>query len=211
MLIAMLTAHTSHRNPTVAWLGPLFSLFLIASYAVGQNDVSAKDAKHRHPAPGTSIIRFGKIDEGVYKGSKPKTKADFRYLHSRDIKTIVDLQFVPVLYRREKEKAEKYDIRVIPVTINASPVPPSEAHVRHALCLLADKRLRPIYFHCDIGRDRTSLIATLYEVYFRGLPPEKALREMKDFGFKDDWTLRGLRNYLQKHANSGFTPEANCN
>ena len=99
---------------------------------------------------------------------------------------------------------------MIPVTINASPIAPSEPHVRQALCLLADKRLRPIYFHCDIGRDRTSLIATLYEVYFRGLPPENALQEMKRFGFKDDWTLRGLRNYMQKHANSRFAVEAEC-
>jgi hypothetical protein len=188
----------------------MFFLCLIASCAVGQNDASATDAKHTHPAPGTSIVRFGKIDEGVYKGSKPRTEADFRFLRSKNVRTIVDLQFVPVLYRIEREKGEKYEMRVIPVTINASPVAPSPAHVRHALCLLADKRLRPIYFHCDIGRDRTSLIATLYEVYFRGLPPEKALQEMKHFGFKDDWTLRGLRNYLQKYANSQFTAEANC-
>jgi protein tyrosine/serine phosphatase len=188
----------------------LFSLCLVTSYAVGQDAAPAKAANHKHPAPGASIIRFGEIDEGVYKGSKPKSDADFRFLHSKNIKTIIDLQFVPVLYRLEREKAEKYEIRVIPVTINASPVAPSEAHVRHALCLLADKRLRPIYFHCDIGRDRTSLIATLYEVYFRGLPPKDALEEMKRFGFKDDWTLRGLRHYLQKHANSQFTADANC-
>ena len=207
----MLTSLTSRHSRTRAWFVPLFSICLVTSYAVAQNDASSKAAKHTHPAPGTSMIRFGKIDEGVYKGSKPKSDADFRFLQSKHIKTIVDLQFVPVLYRREKEKAEKYDINVIPVTINASPVAPKEEHVRHALCLVADKRLRPIYFHCDIGRDRTSLIATLYEVYFRGLPPEKALQEMKHFGFKDDWTLRGLKRYLQKHANSPFTlDKADC-
>src|ERR1700681_4710310 len=188
----------------------LFSLCLVTSYAVGQDAAPAKAAKHNHPAPGTSMIRFGEIDEGVYKGSRPKSDADFRFLHSKNIKTIVDLQFVPVPYRREKEKAEKYEIRVIPVTINASPVAPSERHVRHALCLLADKSLRPVYFHCNIGRDRTSLIATLYEVYFRGLAPKDALQEMKHFGFKDDWTLRGLRHYLHKHAISQFTADANC-
>jgi protein tyrosine/serine phosphatase len=181
----------------------------MTSYAVAQN-VPASDPKHTHLAAGTSMVRFGEIDEGVYKGSKPKSDADFRFLHSKNIKTIVDLQFVPVPYRREKEKAEKYEIRVIPVTINASPVAPSERHVRHALCLLADKSLRPVYFHCNIGRDRTSLIATLYEVYFRGLAPKDALQEMKHFGFKDDWTLRGLKKYLQKHADSQFTADSNC-
>ena len=36
--------------------------------------------------------------------------------------------------------------------------------------MLGDRRLRPIYFHCDIGRDRTALLAALYEVHFRGVP-----------------------------------------
>ena len=98
---------------------------------------------------------------------------------------------------------------MIPVTINASPISPSEKHVRRILCMLNDKRLRPIYFHCDLGRDRTSLIAVLYEIYFRGLPPEKAMQEMKAFGFDDAQVdLHGLN--LEKHAHSGFTPAAAC-
>jgi hypothetical protein len=193
-----------------AWFAPLFSLFLMAGSAVAQNDALASDPKRSHPAPGTSIVRFAEIDQGVYRGSKPKTDADYRFLKSKNVRTVVDIKFFPLLYRFEKRKAEKYGIAVIPVTINASPIAPSETHVRQILCLLADKRLRPIYFHCSVGRDRTSLIATLYEVYFQDLAPENAWQEMKHFGFKDDWTLHGLRTYLQKHANSRFTAEVDC-
>jgi hypothetical protein len=161
--------------------------------------------EHTHPAPGTSIIHFAQIDEGIYKGSKPKNDADYRFLRSKHIRYIIDLKFFPILYRLEKSKAKEYGITVIPATINASPISPSERHVRKILCLLSNKRLRPIYFHCSVGRDRTSLIATLYKVYFLGLPREKAWHEMRDeFGFKDDWTLRGLRVYLQRHLESPF-------
>lgn len=147
-------------------------------------------------------MRFGEIDRGVFKGSRPKNEADYRFLKSKNIKYIVDLKFFPFLYRLEQRKAQKYGMVVIPVTMNASPVAPSEEHVREILCVLADKRFRPIYFHCSVGRDRTSLIATLYEVYFESLPPSSAWSEMKRLDFKDDWTLRGLRVYLDLHSTS---------
>lgn len=162
----------------------------------------SRDAQHSHPAPGTSIVRFGKIDEGVYKGSKPKNDTDYRFLQSKNIKYILDLKFFPLLYRLEKKKAEKYGMVVIPATINASPLAPSKEHVRKILCILANRQLRPIYFHCSVGRDRTSLIATLYEIYLEGLPPEQALSEMKRLGFKDDWTLHGLKEFLQEYSTS---------
>ena len=177
--------------------------------AVAQNNASLPNPAHIHPAPGTSIVRFAQIDEGVYKGSKPKNDADFRFLQSKNITYILHLKFFPILYRLEKNKAKRYGMVEIPATINASPIPPSEKHVNQILCILADKRLRPIYVHCDVGRDRTSLIATLYELHFRGLPPQDTWPAMKQFGFKDGWTLRGLKSYLQKHANSSQSPP-NC-
>ena len=160
------------------------------------------DPAHDHPAPGTKLTRFERIDDGVYKGSEPKNDADYRFLQSKHIKYIIDMKFLPLLDRLEVHKARKYGIVVIPITMNASTFQPSEKHIRRILCLLSDKRLRPVYFHCTIGRDRTALIATLYEIYFLGLPPGKALDEMRRFGFKESWTLTGLTNYLEKHASS---------
>jgi hypothetical protein len=87
----------------------------------------------------------------------------------------------------------------VSVYINASPLAPSEKHVTHILKFLHDPCYQPIYFHCDIGRDRTSLIATLYRMYFGGLAAEDAWQEMKDYGYKDSWTLLGLKKYLDKH------------
>lgn len=186
----------------------LLAMLLMAGTSGAQAEPA--NTQHRHPAPGTSIVRFAELEDGLYKGSKPKNDEDYRFLQSKHIKYIVDIKFFPVLYRREKSKAQKYGMVVIPATLNASPVAPSEKHVNRILCLLHNKRLRPMYFHCDVGRDRTSLIATLYEVYFRNLPPEQAWKEMKHFGFKDDWTLRGLRKYLQTHSKPRFTPDNEC-
>src|SRR5947207_12486629 len=140
------------------FISALFSLLVIPGYAIGQ----CNSRPSNHPAPGTSIVRFAQVDVGLYKGSKPKTDADYSFLRSKNVKYILDLKFSPLLYRLEKRKAKKHGMVVIPATINASPIAPSEKHVHQILCMLADKRLRPLYFHCSVGRDRTSLIATLY-------------------------------------------------
>ena len=176
-------------------------LALLTHHLAAQT-LSVMDPAHEHPAPGTKLTRFEKIDDGVYKGSEPKNDADYRFLQSKHIKYIVAMKFLPLLDRLEVHRARKYGILVIPITMSASTFPPSEKHIRQILCLLSDKRLRPVYFHCTVGRDRTALIATLYEVYFLRMPPERARDEMKRFGFKERWTLSGLSNYLEKHANS---------
>lgn len=182
-------------------------LFLLIILVFPVRDIAAQsirliDPAHDHPAPDTKLTRFQKIDDGVYKGSKPRNDADYRFLQAKHIKYIVDIRYFPLIDRFEVHKARKYGIFVIPVSMNASTFAPSEKHIRQILCLLSDKRLRPVYFHCTIGRDRTALIATLYEVYFLGLSPDKAYDEMRYFGFKESWTLSGLRDYIQRHARS---------
>jgi len=85
-------------------------------------------------------------------------------------------------------------------TISASTNEPSKKHIDAILCLLRDKRYHPIYFHCDLGRDRGMLITGLYEMYYKGKSKEEAYEEMKYYGFKDTWTLAGLKNYFEKHS-----------
>jgi protein tyrosine/serine phosphatase len=89
---------------------------------------------------------------------------------------------------------------LLSVPMNASPVAPSERHVNRILLTLRDTRYQPIYFHCDIGRDRTSLIGALYKMYFLGMSRDAAWKEMRCDGFKDSWTLHGLKAYLKKHS-----------
>lgn len=187
----------------------LLSAVLLAFLALGcrsavQPVLKAKtpDMGRIHPAPGTSMVRFEELDEGVYRGSKPKSDADYEFLRSKNIKYIVDLKLFPWLYRFEQGRAQEYGITLIPATINASPFAPSETHVNYILCLLRDKRYHPIYFHCDLGRDRAMLIAGLYDIYYRGMSKDGAWKHMKKYGFKDHWTLHGLKHYFEEHSKS---------
>ena len=163
------------------------------------SETPSLDATAQHPAPGTTITRFAQLDDGVYKGSPPKNDADCKFLQSKNIQYILDLQLFPFLHIREKKRTEKCGMVFLTARINASPLAPSEKHVTQILTILRDNRYHPIYFHCDLGRDRTSLIAALYKMYFLGMSPQDAWQEMKRDGFKDSWTLRGLRKYLERH------------
>jgi len=180
----------------------LTALAIIGCRSAAQSPLraNAPDIRHIHPEPGTYIVRFQELDEGIYKGSKPKTDADYEFLQSKGVKYIVELRLFPWLNAGEKRKAKKYGMTLLTGTINASPMTPSEKHVNAVLCLLRDKRYHPIYFHCDLGRDRAMLIAGLYEMYYKGKSKEEAYKEMKYYGFKDDWTLNGLKNYFEKHS-----------
>ena len=188
----------------------VFTLLVASIPSITAQTIQAIDLGHDHPALGTKLTRFEKIDTDVYKGSEPKNDADYRFLQSTHIKYIVAIKFLSLLDLLEVHKARKYGILVIPVKVNASIFAPSEKHIRRILCLLSDKRLRPVYFHCTIGRDRTALIATLYEIYFLGVPPERASDEMKRFGFKGSWTLSGLSKYLEKHSKSPWDNKHTC-
>lgn len=144
-------------------------------------------------------MHFGKVDDGVYKGSKPGADADYKFLQARHIKYILDLELLPSMRDSEQKRAKRYGIVVLHNRINASPIAPSEKHIAEIMGLLKDKRYHPIYFHCAYGRDRTSLIAALYKMYFLGMSQQEALRYMDESGYKNSWVRGGLKRYLKKH------------
>lgn len=152
-----------------------------------------------HPAPGTKIVHFAQVDEGVFKGSKPKNAADFDFLESKHIKYILDLSFLPLFQGHEKAEARKHGMQFIRVPMNASPISPAKKHVVMALRYLRDPKYHPIYFHCELGRDRTSLVYALYKMYFQGMSQADAWKEMKAAGYKDWFGIHGLKAYFEKH------------
>lgn len=148
---------------------------------------------------GSKLKHFGQVDSQVYKGSRPKSDADFRFLQSLHIKYIIDVQVLPIDRFFEQRKARKYGIAVIAGIMNASPIAPSEKHVDHILELL--RKDRPVYFHCKWGRDRTAIIAALYQMYFENMSEQEAMQYLHEngYGFKFGWLRAGLTRYLRKH------------
>jgi len=176
-------------------------LFLGALPAPGQVVAAVDDSSGELTAAGSKLKHFAPVDVGVYKGSRPKGDADYRFLQSLHVKYIVDLQVFPFMSVLEKRKAKKYGITVIPGIMNASPISPSEKHIDAILAILRDDRYHPIYFHCRFGRDRTNVIAALYRMYFLGMPPADATQYLHESGyaFRFGWLRSGLTRYVKKH------------
>ena len=182
-------------------------VFSGAALAVGQDrSANRPDMTHELTAAGSKLRYFGSLDDGVYKGSRPKSDADYRFLQSLHIKYIVDLQVIPLMTLPERRKAKRYGITLIPGIMNASPISPSEKHIDTVLAILHDPRYQPVYFHCKFGRDRTSVVAALYKMYFLGMPAQEAMQYLREsgYGFKYGWLRGGLTRYVRKHP----TPSA---
>jgi hypothetical protein len=177
-------------------------LVLGALPARSQDSPAVDDSARELTAAGSKLKHFAPVDVGVYKGSRPKSDADYRFLQSLHVKYIVDLQAFPFMSFLEKRRARKYGITVIPGIMNASPISPSEKHIDAILTILRDDRYHPVYFHCRFGRDRTSVIAALYKMYFLGMPPQEAAQYLHESGyaFRFGWLRSGLTRYVKKHS-----------
>ncbi len=150
----------------------------------------------------TDLAHFAEIDKNVFVGSKPHTDQDFAFLQSHHIHYILNAHFLPFLSGPERRKAKRYGIEFMAVPMNASPIPPSREHVNKILLAMQNAQFQPIYLHCVLGRDRTSLLSGLYKIYFLGVSKSVAWDEMRKSGFRTGFFLHGLKSYFDKNADS---------
>jgi protein tyrosine/serine phosphatase len=83
---------------------------------------------------------------------------------------------------------------------------PKKQDVDTALEALADKSLRPIFVHCEHGRDRTGMIIGLYRVFHEKWKAEDAWSEMLARGFRS--MLVSLTRYFSLQTGLSWFGEA---
>ena len=146
------------------------------------------------------------VEDGIYRGSRPGSEDDFRYLKAIGIKSILSLETMDFNTDPVERGAAKVGIHVAVKPIEASPIEPSQESVQAALDFLSDKANWPVYIHCNFGYHRTGMLVALYRVKSEGCSLAAAKEEMKDFGYNPNYVLvYGLMKYLDDHAgpNSG--------
>lgn len=161
-----------------------------------------------------AITRLQKVDRDVYRGSQPITPGDYAQLKKLGIRTIISLRgggFFTNPYdslsravSREHENAVRENFTFINHPIGGVMWGlPNAKEIRATLADLDNPALKPIYFHCYHGRDRTGLIAALYRVHKQRVSAVRAFREWIGLGYDPkDSRFKGLSEYFQQDIKS---------
>ncbi|HJT33209.1 MAG TPA: dual specificity protein phosphatase family protein [Pirellulales bacterium] len=138
-----------------------------------------------------------KVTTGVFRGSTPETAADFDRLKQMGIKTVLNLRrFDRNAIARERQALTARGIRHVHVPIRY--FPRGDNSIDHAVNVLSDTTLHPVYVHCKHGHDRCGTVVGLYKVRHHGWSAEAAYRDMRQYGFNE--RLGGLRRYYWSAA-----------
>jgi protein tyrosine/serine phosphatase len=143
------------------------------------------------------VPNLREVDPAVYRGGQPRDEG-WGYLHSLGIKTVVKLN-QPV--GGSDEMATRFGMTVIALPIpptgpSDTRIEPDESTVASAVAALMNRRLRPLFIHCDRGVDRTGLVVGLYRVLHDHWPKDRAYHEMLENGFHPQ--LHGLRRFWEQ-------------
>ena len=134
-----------------------------------------------------SVVRPGQI----YRGPQPYAPAQWTYLRDKvGIRTVLKLNY-------ESEGSDDgagnlivFKCAMPPMDIWQALGKPDPVDVAHAVAVIAETQLYPLYVHCTHGHDRTGLVIGEWRVLHRGWPIEQAWQEMLEYGFH--WELLDL-------------------
>ena len=135
--------------------------------------------------PGATLKNFAQVDENIYRGSLPSSAQDYQFLKAKGIKTIFSLERFPTHTITEAKRDPANGFIYKHISVGASPLLSWENKMNAVVETLSDPSLYPIYLHCYMGSDRTSLAIGLYRVQKQNCHPADAEAEMSLFHFAD--------------------------
>ncbi len=151
-----------------------------AAPADAQRIVTSADglAKPRNDVPG--LRNLARVDKGLWRSYQPRREG-FRQLKKLGVKTVVSLRNT----RSDRKYLKGLGLRY--KRLSVAPWNAKEKRLLQVLKVLTDPANQPVVVHCKHGADRTGLVVALYRVIVQGWSKEKALKELKRFGFHSVW------------------------
>lgn len=147
--------------------------------------------------PGSGVENFGKVDENMYRGSRPR-KQDYIYLKNKlGVKTILDLTDDPEDWCQEH--AEKLGLRYINIPLSDKNYP-TESQVTALEKTVMDKNLYPMFLHCEGGRHRSGSVVGIYRIKAYGWDINRVYKEMKEYDWYTAFGHKPLKDFIFDYA-----------
>ncbi len=129
-------------------------------------------------------MNFAKISPELWRGAQP-TDEGFRNLERAGVRTILSLRE----HHDDLSLLGGTKLKYLRIPMHAWD--PEEAQVVLLLKVfervLKDPDSRPVFVHCEEGKDRTGYSVAAYRMVFEGWSPNDAIHEMFDFRFNAIW------------------------
>ena len=146
------------------------ALFLANTCFAAASSVTKFPAKHvqgNGPLPYNYRVTDGQIHAGghplnptnKFKNSDKQALAILKYLKSKGVKTIIDLENTRRIQKRYAKLLKQAGIRRIHIPMHAEKVPTKKEWLKIKKALQ-----KPVYLHCKWGADRTGAIIGRYLV-----------------------------------------------
>jgi len=131
------------------------------------------------------IEQFGEVDANLYRGAQPDAEA-LRQLKQQGIKKIISFRTEEDINAQERTMVETLGMEfiVIPWLIYGSL---DQTVYDRFFEAIQDKEIKPVFFHCKRGAERTGVMAAAYAMRYKNRPLEEALAEAKHYAIKFFW------------------------
>lgn len=123
------------------------------------------------------VPAFGEVTPRFFRGGHP-TRHGFEGLKEKGIKVVIDL--------RGDSKSERNEVTALGMEYVAIPwhCPfPRDATFARFLKVMRANASKKVFVHCRLGDDRSGMMVAAYRMAEEGWSAEKAMDEMKEFGF----------------------------
>jgi protein tyrosine phosphatase (PTP) superfamily phosphohydrolase (DUF442 family) len=140
-------------------------------------------------------LRPSEVAPGLWRGHTPITHRHYEQLRAMGFRTILDLRGVqPVQSAIERRRAPMHGLeyRQVPLSFH-----PSKDHSDvTVLAAMQDESAYPMYVHCQLDRDRTSVAVFAYRRQVEGWSRSAAEAEVHRFGLRRYFL--GLNRYVRE-------------
>ena len=137
------------------------------------------------------VPNFHKLSEELYRGAQP-TAEGMRQLEKLGIKTIVNLRS----FHSDRDEIEGTGLAYEHIYMKTWH--PELKEIVRFLKIVSDKKLTPVFVHCQYGADRTGTMCAIFRIAAEGWSKDEAIEEMTKGGFGFHRIWNNLVDYIRE-------------